>query len=132
MSQHVKVLGYLYIITSALGVLAAIILAVMFGGVAGILQSTGEADALKAIPIVGIVFLGIGAFIVLLSIPGLVAGYGLLQLRSWARILALILGALNLLNFPIGTALGAYTFGVLLSRESDALFQSPRMTARPW
>jgi hypothetical protein len=34
----------------------------------------------------------------------------------------LILGALNLFNIPFGTALGLYTFWVLLNDEAGALF----------
>lgn len=37
-----------------------------------------------------------GGFLILISIPGIVAGIGLLKYKSWARILAIILGVLNL------------------------------------
>jgi hypothetical protein len=45
----------------------------------------------------------------LLGLPGLLAGYGLLTRKPWARILAIVVGILSLLNFPIGTAIGLYT-----------------------
>src|SRR5208337_1363036 len=44
---------------------------------------------------------------------------GLLQRQGWARIFALVVGFVALLNVPIGTALGIYTLWVLLPRQSD-------------
>ena len=61
-------------------------------------------------------------------IPGvivdIVAGWGLLQHKSWARILAIILGIINLVFFPIGTALGIYTLWVMFNDEAKALFEA--------
>ena len=59
-------------------------------------------------------------------VPGIaadfVAGLGLLQYRSWARILAIILGIVNLILFPIGTAVGIYTLIIMFNEETKALF----------
>ena len=57
-------------------------------------------------------------FLLVLSAPGILGGYGLLKKYSWARVLVLILGALNLLNVPFGTILGVYTFWVLLNEDA--------------
>lgn len=55
----------------------------------------------------------------------LMAGWGLLQREPWARILAIVLAFISLLNVPLGTALGIYTLWVLLpdrsAREYEAL-----------
>ena len=45
-----------------------------------------------------------------------------MKFQSWARIGGLILSALNLLNFPFGTALGFYGLWVLLNKETEAAF----------
>jgi hypothetical protein len=50
------------------------------------------------------------------------------QRESWARIVALILGVVALVHFPIGTALGIYTLWVLL--PNDVAMEYAR-TARP-
>jgi len=42
-------------------------------------------------------------------------------MKSWARIVAIIVGCLNLLHVPFGTALGVYTLWVLLNDESRDL-----------
>lgn len=126
MARHVKILGVLHIIFGALGVLGAIMVFFVFGGVSVFLSASDRpAETLTALPILG----GIGAFVVILllciSIPGLVIGIGLLQFRPWGRIWGIILSALDLLNMPFGTALGIYGLWVLLNRETERLFGVP-------
>jgi hypothetical protein len=89
--------------------IAAMIVLLIFGGLAGVVSVAEHSDdARVAIPILG----GIGGFVFLLltvlSVPGIVAGIGLLQFRSWARILTIILSALDLAHIPFDTALGIY------------------------
>ena len=62
-----------------------------------------------------------------LGIQGMVAGYGLLRRKAWGRILAMVvgfLGFLGLVNFPLGTAIGIYTFWVLLQDSAADYFMS--------
>ena len=72
--------------------------------------------------VTGAVGVAIAGFLIVLSLPGIIAGLGLLKFRPWARILAIIVGALHLLSFPLGTALGVYTLVVLLNNEAPAVF----------
>lgn len=125
MRDHVRILGYLHIVLGALGILGAVAVLVVFGGIAGIvgLASNHDPDALVAIPVLGILGAVIAIFVLLLSLPGVIAGAGLLKFRPWARMLTIVLSALNLLNVPIGTALGVYGFWVLLRPDTEALFQ---------
>jgi len=62
----------------------------------------------------------IGLAFVASAILSLMAGWGLLERQPWARMLAIVLGVLHLINMPFGTALGAYTLWVLLPAESEA------------
>jgi len=64
----------------------------------------------------------IALFLLIVSIPSVIAGIGLYCFKSWARLLAIIVSALHLLNIPFGTALGIYGFWVLLSSDSQAFF----------
>ncbi len=117
MAQHVRILAWLFIIYSALFDFIALIVMVILGG-AGALS--GDRQAMF---ITGAVAVSIAAIFLILSIPGIIAGIGLLKYRQWARILAIILGALHLLSFPLGTALGIYTFWVLLNAQTMPLFE---------
>jgi hypothetical protein len=126
MLTHVKVLGVLYVALGALGVLSAIVLMVVLGSAARIVGATAEpGDAAVAVPILSIVGTTLVAFSLLLSIPGIVAGWGLLRLRPWARVLGIVLSILNLIAFPFGTILGAYGLWVLLTGETERLFTTP-------
>ena len=69
-----------------------------------------------------------GGFVLVSALAGLIAGWGLLERHPWARVLTLVLAALALIRFPFGTALGVYTFWVLLPSQSE---QEYRLLARP-
>lgn len=124
MKQHVSILGILYIAFGVFGILIAILVLVILGGAAGIVSVVAQQEphAAVAAPILGLVGLGVFILITLLSVPGLVVGLGLVKFKEWARILGLILSALNLLNFPFGTLLGGYGLWVLLNKDTEALF----------
>ncbi len=68
----------------------------------------------------GAVFLPIA--IAAFSIPGLIAGVGLIKCRPWARILGIVMSILNLFTFPHGTAIGVYSMIVLFDQEAVQLF----------
>ena len=131
MDTHVKVLGVLYLAVSALSLLFALFLLLAVGSAAGIVGLAADpGDAAIAIPILGIAGTALGLMLLLLALPGLLAGWGLLTFKPWARVLGLVLSVLNLFNVPIGTVLGIYGIWVLLSRDTERLFDSslPRTT----
>jgi hypothetical protein len=116
MEKHVTIVAALRIAFGALGILAAIIifLAVVGGGLI-----SGDSDAMRVTVIVGP---SIALVLVLVSLPGIIGGVGLLKYKQWARILVIILAILDLFNIPIGTALGIYSLWVLLQDETAQLF----------
>jgi hypothetical protein len=132
MAGHVRVIAWLHVVFGALGLCVAVAMLVLFGGIAGLVGLTGHSpDARVAIPILGVVGSVLAFVIALVSLPGLIAGIGLLNLRPWARILTIILSALHLLNVPLGTALGVYSLWALLSAEGARLFEQPAVLAHP-
>jgi len=124
MRQHVTVLGVLFVVFGALGLIGAIVVLVVFGGAAGIVGIVAhqEPDAAVAVPILGIVGLGLFLVILALAIPEILAGVGLLKFQAWGRLLGIVVSVLNLVKFPLGTVVGGYGLWVLLSNETEALF----------
>ena len=61
---------------------------------------------------------GVGTLLLVISIPGIIAGLGLMFRKSWSRITALVVCAIKLFNLPFGTALGIYGIWVLMQDES--------------
>jgi hypothetical protein len=110
--KHVKILAILWLVVSVFRLAPA--LGLFFGG--------GFAMHFIPFPIRAFLLPLAGVFATFLlasAVAGLLAGWGLLNYRPWARVLALILGAISLLHFPFGTALGIYTLWVLLPAESE-------------
>jgi hypothetical protein len=129
MDTHVKVLGVLYIAFSALSLLVALFLLLAIGGAAGIVGITADpGDAAIAIPILGLAGTALALMLIVLALPGLIAGWGLLAYKPWARVLGLVLSVLNLLNIPVGTALGIYGLWVLFNKDTERLFSRTAIT----
>jgi len=117
MEKHITILGALYIASGALGVFIALIVFVVVTG-GGLMSGDPE-----AITITALVGTSIAGFFMIISIPDIVCGIGLLKKKSWSRIFALILGCINLINIPFGTALGVYTIWVFFNEETKKIFE---------
>ena len=117
MEGHVRTVASLHIALSILGFLCAIILY-------SILNLIGNfVDDQEVGGVLAIVANTLAVFLFILAIPGLVGGIGLLRYKEWARILVLIVSALKLLSFPIGTAIGVYSIWALVQKETTDLFE---------
>ena len=120
MEKHVNLVAALNIgFGSLLVLIAAVTFVIIAGG--GLIGGLSSGESLP-ITITAIVGTAIAAFLVLLGAPSIVGGIGLLKRKAWARILLLVGGFLNLLDFPLGTALGIYTIWVLMNDEVQSLF----------
>ncbi|HZR22125.1 MAG TPA: hypothetical protein VFA59_00975 [Vicinamibacterales bacterium] len=124
MIAHADFLGVLFIVwgllttlvgvsTLALGVSAvALIASASRGGGGGQVAAGLTAAIFTTLAIIAIVW---GAAHVVVGVP-------LRQRKPWARLVALMLGSVDLLLLPYGTALGAYALWVLLHEQGKALF----------
>ena len=115
---HVPVVGWLLILGHAIFLLVGVFVFVLLTGIG---VASGEREAMTILGTVGTAF---GLLLIVLGIPGLVAGAGLLAHKSWARILAIVVGILGLVNIPIGTAIGVYTLFVLMQDAASEYFAS--------
>ena len=125
MEKHVTAVAVLNIAFGALGILIAI---VVFVAVVGGGLISGDAEAMAITAIVGTV---VASFLIILSIPEIIGGFGLLKRRPGARILVLIIAFLDLINIPFGTIIGIYTIWVLLKDETAQLFAAKKPETNP-
>jgi hypothetical protein len=124
MRTHVKVLGVLYIALGTIGIMVALFMTAMFGTVSSVVGMNSNAhDAAIALPFIGLAGSMLVAFLLIASIPGVIAGIGLLKFQPWARILAIVVAVINLIHVPIGTIVGVYGLWVLFNKETEALFE---------
>jgi hypothetical protein len=122
MAQHVKILGILHVVFGAMGVFAALVVLMIFGGISAVVSMSDRSTDLPA-PILGIIGGFVFILLLVLSRPGLIIGIGLMQFKPWARIGGIVLSALDLLSVPpFGTALGIYGLWILLNRETEQMF----------
>ncbi len=122
MAQHVKILGILHVVFGAMGVFAALVVLMIFGGISAFVSMSDRSTDLPA-PILGLIGGFVFILLLVLSLPGLIIGIGLMQFKPWARIGGIVLSALDLLSLPpFGTALGIYGLWVLLNRETEQMF----------
>ncbi len=116
MEKHVTLIAIINIVFGTIGILVGVFLFVVliFGGLI-----SGDSEAVAITGIVGTTLCG---FFLLFSVPEVIGGIGLLKRRGWARILVLIISILDLINIPIGTAIGVYAIWVLLNEKTAQLF----------
>jgi hypothetical protein len=124
MSSHVDFAGVLFIVwglltaligfsTLALGVgAAAIITSASYGGGGGQVAAGLTAAAFAVLAVIAIIW----------GVVHVAAGLWLRRRRPWARLLALMLSAVDLLLLPYGTALGCYALWVLLNEDVKKAF----------
>ena len=131
MANHVKLLAWLNIIYGGLIAVAGMFVFLIMGGIAGLVGATANTDDRVAVPILGMIGGFVFIVLLLLALPSIITGFGMLRYRPWSRIVGIILSALHLPGIPFGTALGIYGLWVLLNRETEALFQSPPLQYAP-
>jgi hypothetical protein len=117
---HVKVLGWLFVLSNALMVLLGVFTFLLLPSI-GVLS--GDREAMAVLSIVGP---SLGVFFAVLGLPGMLAGIGLLRRAGWARVLAIIVAILGLVNVPIGTLVGVYALYVLLQQSATEYFGGHR------
>lgn len=113
---NIKLLAILWMVVSGIRLIPGLFMVTVLGGAASILPEEVPA-------FVPALLHGIGVFIIAGAAIGLLAGWGLLEHQPWARMLAIVLGFLSLIEPPFGTAIGIYTLWVLLPAQSETEYR---------
>lgn len=110
---HIRLLGIFWIAISAFRLIPGVFLGAFFRhGMPWFRDSDMPNFIFPMMHTLSVVLLGT-------AVLGIVAGWGLLERRPWARMLAIVLGCIFLVDMPFGTALGIYTLWVLLPAKSE-------------
>jgi hypothetical protein len=124
MASHVRALAILQIVYSSLGLLLGVMVWLFFGGIAAIVGFNASIDeSMVAVPVLALIGGIASSILILLSLPRLIAGIGLLKFQNWGRTLTIVVSVLGLIDLPVGTALGIYGLWVLTHRDTAPLFQ---------
>lgn len=122
MATHVKVIAVLFLVCGSMLLAGALFLPLVLGLVATFVGTSGDPDAAVATTILGFTGAALSVFFAVLAAPFFATGWGLLKLRPWARIAGIVVGALSLANFPLGSAIGIYALVILFRKDTEALF----------
>jgi hypothetical protein len=124
MDTHVRTLGTLNILFGVFSLLFSLTVFVVFGGPITLYTSMSD-------NILGALLATSAIFHMVLGIPCIIGGVYLRSFAEWARGVSIVTSALNVLNVPLGSALGGYGLWVLLAEETDPLFSNPPPDRRP-
>jgi hypothetical protein len=129
MKKHLELLGISFIVYSVLTILILFLVLLIFFTMTANIDHYARSphfnkDEIYGLELAFTIIFFICSFFILLAIPGIIAGIGLVKKRPWSRILALIVACFKLLNLPFGTALGIYAFWVLLQEETIELLSN--------
>ena len=130
--DHNKVIGIMHLIYGGFSALMLVIFVPFFWLIAG----AGAADP-NAPPAVAAIFGFFGFLMLVLALifglPPILAGYGMLKGKSWARIWGIIAAVIEAINFPFGTALCVYTFWFLFGQQNEGYQQrGGQMAGQGW
>ena len=119
MQTHVPIIAWLLIATNLIVALVGFLMFALLMGAASLVR---DPEAVMILPLVAV---AIPTLMITLAIPGLIAGFGLLARKAWARILAIVAAALGLASFPVGTLIGIYAIFVMMQDTATNYFASP-------
>lgn len=120
--EHNRTLGILHLVYGGFHALIVLLMIVVFGIMGLSIGASGGRNA-PEVATAMMVFWGVfSIFMIALSVPSFVAGYGLLKQKSWTKIWAMIAGGLAGLSFPLGTALCVYTFWFMFGNGGKELY----------
>lgn len=122
MNKHVDLLGLLYLVWGALGLLLGVAVLLLAAGAAALVATGAASDVAAAFTAATLLVVGLA----LVAAGGVSAWAGarLRRQHPSARLVAIVLAALNLFVLPFGTALGIYTLWVLLNDGVRAQFEA--------
>lgn len=122
MESHVDFVGVLFIIWGILTALIGVSTLALGVGAVAIIASAGHGSSQMAAGLTAAVFAALAFIAIAWGVAHIIVGVPLRRRRHWSRLLALLLGSVDLLLLPYGTALGAYALWVLLNEEGKKLF----------
>jgi hypothetical protein len=123
MKPHVDFLGILFIVWGLLTVVVGLsTLALGVGAVALIASASRAGGSQVAAGITAAAFTTLAFIAILWGAAHVIVGVPLRRHKPASRLIAHMLGSVDLLLLPYGTALGVYALYVLLNEKGKALF----------
>ncbi|HZT76787.1 MAG TPA: hypothetical protein VFA27_09025 [Vicinamibacterales bacterium] len=123
MLAHVDFVGVLFVVWGLLTTLVGVSTLALGVGAVALIAQAGRSGGQVAAGLTAAVFTTLAVIAIVWGAAHVVVGVPLRQRKSWARHVALMLGSIDLVLLPYGTALGAYALWTLLSEGGKSLFE---------
>jgi len=117
--HHAHLLGILWLAMSAFNAVGSIVLLMLGNVLFPHLREMKDVPSDVPVGFLTALFTTLGIIVLAKAALGFLAGWGLMQRETWARVLVLVLAFISLFNIPFGTAIGVYTLCVLLPGQSQ-------------
>jgi hypothetical protein len=124
MAAHIQFLGALFVVWGLVIVLVgASTLALGIGALTLLTTGNRDAGGQLAAGATSLAFIALALIAVVWGAAHAVVGLPLRRHAHWSRLAALMLGAVDLVLLPYGTALGLYALWALLREDGKKLFE---------
>ena len=119
----ITLLSALFWVLALLAIIGGLIMMVTSNAIIELIEEEGKDVPHEVIDLLDSLFIGISIIIIIIGVLYIIAGWGLWTMKSWARLVAIILAIISVLNFPIGTILGIIILWYLFKPEIKEAFQ---------
>jgi len=119
---HVDFLGVLFIVWGLLTTIIGLSTLALGVGAAALIASS-ERPASFAAGFTAAAFTSLALIAILWGLAHVAVGFPLRKRRHWSRVGAMVLGSIDLVLLPYGTALGVYALWVLIRQDAKKLFE---------
>lgn len=118
---HKRVLGILYLVSAGFTLLVLLLINTLLNLIFSFAFSDIDPDEQRVVELVMTLVQYIPLLVIVVyCIPSIIAGFGLLAKKSWATLMAMILGCFKLFSFPIGTAIGVYAIWIFAEEQKQS------------
>ena len=122
MATHVDFVGVLFVVWGLLTALIGLSTLALGVGAASLATSANRPGGHVAVGVTAAAFVTLAVIAIAWGVGHVWLGVLLRRRNHGARLVALMVGSIDLLLLPYGTALGCYALWVLLSERGKALF----------
>ena len=125
MPIHVDLVAILFVVWGALTAVIGVSMLALGVGAFALISSAGgtTGSGQFAAGLVAAVLTALAVMAMIWGVAHIAIGLPLRRHRHWSRLAALMLGSVDLLLLPYGTALGCYTLVTLLRDDAKRLFE---------
>ncbi|HEY0099176.1 MAG TPA: hypothetical protein VGB76_09500 [Pyrinomonadaceae bacterium] len=121
--DHNKTLGICHLVYGGLMLLLMFAMFIfMWMMFSEIPSRPGRPDAEMPAAFLAIFFAFMFVYSLIFFVPSLVAGYAMLKRKTWARMASIIASVFEVMSFPLGTAVGIYSFWFMFSETGKSLY----------